>query len=203
VKVFISSLLLSVAALGQTIDGAKVITFNRADTEHCKVITVDNKPLLETTYDGTTVAVGIPTKWGNGEFSVYVSVRQAGAGVVEVNPKQIYALYSDAAHTRLERFDKGHEIDLWESEREAGPFGGPPKGSGGPGGFTPGSGNAGPPPLDPRHPLVFLRRASLKQGSRVAGDVFVRKPKGVSLHVGPNDSLSEIDIPVNGVLFRF
>ena len=39
---------------------------------------------------------------------------------------------------------------------------------------------------------------TLISGSRAAGDVFARKPKVAYLQVGPNDGLSEIDIPVNG-----
>ena len=45
-------------AFGQS--PGKIITFNRADTEHCKVISAGGKPLLQSTYEGTTVAIALP-----------------------------------------------------------------------------------------------------------------------------------------------
>lgn len=239
-KLLISSLLLSAAALAQTPESPKIITFNRADTDHCKVVIVNSKPLLETTYDGTTVAINLPQNWANGEFSVFVAVVQVGTGEAEINPKEISALYPDSAHTRFRWFDKAHDLDTELSRRDAGlgrPDGGP-AGKSNPigdsrsadplpnhpemmpapapdagtrseeemrqlqlrnqGGSTPAM-----PQLDPAHPPVFLRPTIVKQGSRVSGYVFLRRPKGSRVEVNPAAMLDEIDIPVNGVIFRF
>ena len=59
------------------------------------------------------------------------------------------------------------------------------------------------PKLNPEHPPVFLKHTTVKQGSRVSGYVFLRKPKGSKVEAAPNAMLDEIDIPVNGVIFRF
>src|SRR5258708_36599894 len=88
--------------------------------------------MLETTYNGTMVGITMPRNWANGEFSVYVAVSQVGAGEVQINPKEISALYSDHDHTRLRWFDKGHDLETEASVRTAGlgqPGGGPPGGS--------------------------------------------------------------------------
>ena len=89
--------------------------------------------------------------------------------------------------------------------------GGPPQG--GAAGLSPSEtlkgdnlpGNLGPasPAQSPPATAVFLQPAKVKQGSRVAGLVFFRKPKGSKLQITPADMLDEIDIPVNGVVFRF
>ena len=91
-------------AFGQ--EPAKIVTFNKADTEHCKVVTVSGKPLLQSTYDGLTVAIAIPVNRGNGDFSIFVAISQAGTQTVQVNPKDFYALYSDQNHTRFTFYDK-------------------------------------------------------------------------------------------------
>ncbi len=242
-KPLLSFLLLSAAAFAQTSDGPRIVTFNRADTEHCKVAVVGGKPLLETTYDGTTVAITLPQNWGNGEFSVYVAVAQVGEGEATVNPKEISALFSDPAHTRFHWFDKAHDLDTLATMRAAGMGGGPPAGPGGPGGsgsvgdsnsaapppthpeamaqMDPHVGNRSeeearqlqlrnetgsastPPPLDPAHPPVFLRIVTVKKGSNATGYVFLRRPKGSKVEVVPAAMLDEIDIPINGVIFRF
>ena len=111
------SLLLSTAMLAQAPDSTRVVTYNPADTAHCKVIVLNNKPMLETTYNGTSVAVGLLQNWGNGEFSVLVSISQVGPESTEVNPKAISALYSDHTHTRFTWFDKGHDLDTQASLR--------------------------------------------------------------------------------------
>ena len=78
-KLLASPLLLS-AAFAQSPDGQRIVTFNRADAEHCKVITVSDQPMLATTYEGTTVAITMPQNWNNGEFSVFITVAQVGPG---------------------------------------------------------------------------------------------------------------------------
>jgi len=243
-KTFGISLLLSAAALAQSPNSPKVVTFSRADSDHCKVVVANGKPLLETTYNGTTVAVTMPQNWGNGEFSVFVTVAQVGAGEVQINPKDFSAVYSDPDHTRFRWFDKGRDLDTQVSMHAAG-LGQPGPAAGGPGG--PGSGSLGdsasamPPPthpeamrgmdphagtrseeearllqlrsmggdssnvpqIDPAHPPVFLKHTILKQGSRATGYVFIRRPKSSKVEVTLNSMLDEVDIPVNGVIFRF
>jgi hypothetical protein len=233
-------LLLSTAALAQGTDTPKIVTFNPADKEHCKVGASNGKPVLESTFNGTTVAVTMPQNWGNGEFSVLVTVAQVGAGQAEVNPKEVSAVYPDPDHTRFRWFDKGHELDTQASMRAAGmvPGGGPA----GPAGAGVGdSSSAAPPPnhperteqrdphvgersgeenrqlqlrngagngadlpgIDPMHPPVFLKHATVKAGATAAGYVFIRKPKGAQIEVTGSAMLDEIDIPVSGIIFRF
>ena len=64
----------------------KIVTFNRADTEHCKVIVASGTPLLQSTYDGTSVAIAMPIKRANGDFSVFVSISYAQHGTIQVDP---------------------------------------------------------------------------------------------------------------------
>ena len=59
------------------------------------------------------------------------------------------------------------------------------------------------PQLDPSHPPVFLKHTTVKAGSQASGYVFLRKPKGFAQEITANSMLGEIDIPVNGVVFRF
>ena len=252
VKHLVSGLLvvgfLTGAGAAQSGDGAKIVTFNPADKDHCKVVVSNGKPVLETTYNGTTVAVTMPQNWGNGEFSVMVTVAQVGAGQAVVNPKEVSAVYPDAEHTRFGWFDKGHELDTQASMAAAGMTGGGMAGGGGAGGPGEGGGaglgnsaqemppanhpermdqkeplvdtrgaeenrqmqmrnmggeGAALPKIDPAHPPIFLKRATVKQGSTAAGYVFIRKPKGAKLEVASSAMLDEIDIPVNGITFRF
>jgi hypothetical protein len=60
-----------------------------------------------------------------------------------------------------------------------------------------------PAPLDPAHPPPFLRLTTIKKGSNATGYVFLRRPKGSKVEVAPAAMLDEIDIPINGVIFRF
>ncbi|HTS71586.1 MAG TPA: hypothetical protein VMO17_21640 [Terriglobia bacterium] len=237
---------LAAAALAQAPSGPTVVTFNRADAAHCHVIVVDSRPLLETTWGGTSVAVGMPLNEGNGEFSIFVSVAQdaSATGPAEVAPKRFSAVYSDPAHTRFSWFDKARDLDTQASIRSAGLIpsgasaGGPP-----PSGANADSSTAAP---DPTHPevmamgavretnpgtrseeearqlqqrgqagpgsgpahadpskLVFLRSATVKPGAHVSGFVYFRKPKGFRLEASSSGALDEIDIPVNGITFRF
>jgi hypothetical protein len=238
VKSLLSFLILASAVVAESPDSARIVTFNRADTEHCKVAVVSGKPLLETTYNGTTVAITLPQNWGNGEFSVYVAVAQVGEGEAMVNPREISALYPDPAHTRFRWFDKAHDLDTLASMQSAG-MGGISGASAGSGAI--GSNNAEPPPthpeamaqmdphagnrseeearvlqlrngagsastpapLDPAHPPPFLRITTVKKGSNATGYVFLRRPKGSKVEVAPAAMLDEIDIPINGIIFRF
>ena len=197
----------------------KIITFNKADTEHCKVVTVSGRPLLQSTYDGITVAIAIPMNRGNGDFSIFVAVSQTGTQTVQVNPKDFYALYSDQNHTRFTFYDKAGEVDAPNHPQGAeegmsaanaqidpgsirpgamGP-GSPP-----PGGGPPDAGMSGPPPTgSPNMSAAYLHKGKVKPGSGIAGWITLRKPSGEKLEIRPTDMLDEVDIPVNGVLFRF
>jgi hypothetical protein len=241
---------LGAAALFQAPSGGPtVVTFNRADAAHCRVIVVDGKPLLQTTWGGTSVAVGMPSNEGNGEFSIFVSVAQnaSAARPAEVVPKHFYAVYSDPAHTRFPWFDKARDLDTQASIRAAGlmpsrtPLTGGPPASGAanadssmatPDPTHPEIGAAGavretnpgtrseeetrqlqqrsqagpastPALLGSARPPVFLRQTNVKQGSHVAGVVYFRRPKNFKLEIEPTSTLDEIDIPINGVTFRF
>ena len=52
-------------------------------------------------------------------------------------------------------------------------------------------------------PSTYLRKSKVKQGNMAVGWVTLRQTKDANLEVHPNDMLDEIDIPVNGVVFRF
>ena len=105
-KFLLSVFFLSVAALAENPQDAKVITFSRTDTEHCRVVMASGKPLLQSSFGGTSVAISMPANKGNGEFSVYVSIYQLGYGAAHVVPKDFSAVFSDPDHTRFQFFDK-------------------------------------------------------------------------------------------------
>ena len=193
----------------------KIVTFNRADTEHCKVIVASGKPLLQSTYDGTSVAIAMPINRANSDFSVFVSISRAQHGTTHVDPQSFYGVYSDKNHTRFQFYDKASEIESAAraqggntqisasnsqidpgSMRPGAVQGGPPPGGG--------SEVGGPPMMDgPNVSRAYLLKSKVKSGSGVAGWITLRRPKGVNLDVHPADMLDEIDIPINGVLFRF
>lgn len=207
IKLLLASLLLSVTALAQT--PPKTITFNQADTEHCKVAQAGGKPLLESTYDGTSVAIAMPLNRGNGEFLVFVAISRDASGTIQIDPKNFYGLFSDPAHTRFAFYDKSAEtqagpddsgLDAERSHIDPGSLrpgaqlggapAGPPPGSGAP------AGASSPPP-------TYLRKTKIKQGEKIAGWVALQQPAGVKLEVHPTDMLDEVNIPVNGTIFRF
>jgi hypothetical protein len=209
-KLLIASLLFTIPALAQTPE--KKITFNQADTQHCKVVQAGGKPLLESTYEGTSVAIAMPLNRGNGEFLVFVVVSQDAPGAAEVNPKDSYGVFSDAAHTRFVYHDKADEPH--------GPGGNPSlsaeqshidPGSMRPGaqlGPAPGGGSmpdpqGGPPAGGAAVPATYLRKSKVKQGEKVAGWVALRPAKGSKVEVKPTDMLDEVNVLVNGVVFRF
>jgi hypothetical protein len=193
----------------------KIVTFNSADTEHCKVIVASGKPLLQSTYNGTGVAIAMPVSRANGDFSVFVSISRALHGAIQVDPQSFYAVFSDKYHTRFQFYDKASEIEsaartqggntqisASNSQIDPGAMrpgavqGGPPPGGG--------SEVDGPPMMDgPNVSSAYLLKTKVKPGSGVAGWITLRQPKEAHLEVHPADMLDEIDIPVNGVLFRF
>ena len=210
-KLLIISVVLSTVALGQT--PTKTITFNRADTEHCRVVAAAGKPLLESTYEGTSVAVAMPLNSGNGEFLVFVAVSRTGSGAVQIDPKDFFGLLSDAAHTRFTFHENSESLGTIGapsfSAADAGVDPGSLRpGAVGPGGPPPGGGpTGGPPPGEPGAgaPMAgsYLHRSKIKSGAMIAGWVSLRQPKGNNIEVHATDMLGEIDIPVNGVIFRF
>jgi len=50
---------------------------------------------------------------------------------------------------------------------------------------------------------LYLSRSTLRQGDWTEGFVYFRKPKKSRLNTGAEDRLSEVDVPVHGVVFRF
>jgi len=229
--------LASVSLAAQGPGKERVIPFDRADAEHCKLATIAGRAMLETEFEGTSVAVGAPVAMANGDFSVFVVVRQDGPGKADVKPKDFFALYSDAAHTRFDFYDKLGEIMERQAQRDAmnrGIAGADQAGDPGtlpPSGSVSSSGMIRPPPLentkkpDPNFNDVmrdgsggpgavgpgttlkpedlYLGPSTLRTGGSAQGFVYFRKPRRSKLHVGPQDGLYEIDIPVNGVVFRF
>jgi hypothetical protein len=233
-------LLTSISVIGQVSDKVKAITFNRADAEHCTVVMIEGKPMLQTVYGGTSVAVGLPISTGELDFRVFIVVRRTGPGKAQLKPQEFSALYSDPAHTRFWFYDKAAEVDKLRVRQETQESGVVPASSQGDSGM-PGAPTA-PGPVDdidrqaraqrmrdedPNAPTreqdeardekqiksspgsamtpdqLYLRRSTLSQGTFAEGFVYFRKPKGSKLNIGSRDLLFEIDIPVNGVLFRF
>ena len=225
-KVSLLLLIISSAALAQGPE--KMITFNRANTEHCKVGFAGGKPLLESTYEGTTVAIGMPMNRGNGEFAVFVVVARVDPGTIKVNPKDFYGLFSDPSHSRFTFVDKAAELQ-WQGgpqppssgipngnaqatvEALAASIAGPPLGGGGqPPGGPEDSGPPGAPPSASKNgasgsasPALYLHSGKVQQGGKIFGWVTFRPAKGAKLEVHATDMLSEINIPVNGVVYRF
>jgi hypothetical protein len=233
-------LLTSVSGAGQVSDKIKAITFDRADREHCRVVVIEGKPMLQTVYGGTSVAVGLPISADDQDFRVFIVVQRTGPGQAEVKPKEFFALYSDPVHTRFWFYDKAAEVDrsrVHQETQESGIVAASSQGD---------SAMQGVPPNplpeadkdrqarwqrmrdeDPTGPTreeeeareekqgkslpgstvtpneLYLRRSTLRQGSSAEGFVYFRKPKGSKLNIGSRDLLFEIDIPVNGVVFRF
>lgn len=50
---------------------------------------------------------------------------------------------------------------------------------------------------------LYLTRSTLRQGQFAEGFVYFKKPRRLKIHAGLSDPLNEIDIPLNGVVFRF
>lgn len=50
---------------------------------------------------------------------------------------------------------------------------------------------------------LYLIRSTLRRGQFAQGFVYFKKPRRSKVHLGPADPLHQIDIPVNGVVFRF
>lgn len=216
-KILTAFLISAGLAYGQA--PGKIITFNKADTEHCKVVAVRGMPLLQSTYDGITVAIAMPMNRGNGDFLIFVAVSQTGAQPFQVNPKDFYGLFSDQNHTRFAFHDMAAETDgvghppganggMSAANAQVDPGsirpgamgpGGPPPGGGPPDGGMSGAAPTGSPNMS----AAYFRKGKVKPGSGIAGWITLRKPSGGKLEVRPTEMLDEVDILVNGVLFRF
>src|SRR5579862_3992156 len=193
----------------------KIVTFNKADTEHCKVIIAGGKPLLQSTFEGTTVAIAMPVNRGNGDFSIYARISRTADGTIRVNPKEFYGLFSDKDHSRFQFYDKAADYAAVNQP------GADPSLSAGnlkydssivrrdstqtrnlASGTSQAS--AGPAPAQKQDLSgMYLQKGDIKPGTGIAGWITLRQAKGHKLEVQPKDMLDEIDIPVNGVLFRF
>lgn len=233
-------LLTSISVMGQVSDKVQAITFDRADSVHCRVVKIEGRLMLQTDYGGTSVAVGLPVSTGDQDFSVFVVIQQTGPGQAQVRPKEFSALYSDPAHTRFSFYDKAAEMDKRQVQQQTEESG-----------IVAASSQADPGmqgvPLapapeddkarlateqrmkneDPNGPTreqeqareekqskslpgstvpptgLYLRQSTVPQGRSAEGLVYFRKPKGSKLKIGSGDLLFEIDIPINGVVFRF
>jgi hypothetical protein len=212
--------LLAVAANAQA--PAKIFTFNQADKEHCKVVVAGGKPLLESTYEGTSVAIAMPVNTGTGEFLVFIAVSRMADGTAQVDPKEIYGVFSDPAHSRFTFYDKGPEtrsqarpgadpgLSASNAQLDPGSIrpgqvmgGGPPDGGSPGGGMTGDAGSPGSAVPGASVRPTYLHKGKVRQGEKTVGWVTLRQAKGATVEVHPNDMLDEIDIPVNGVVFRF
>jgi len=241
-KMKMASILLftAVPVVGQVADKAKTIAFDRADAEHCHVVMIEGRPMLQTSYGGTSVAVGLPVSVGSQDFRIFVVVQQAGPGRAQVKPKEFSALYSDPAHTRFGYYDKAAEVaprrespeqrepEIITASLQADPGtqGLPP---------TPGpeadiDRQARSKRISAEDPTgatrdqeqareeqqrksapgsvvtareLYLHRCTLRRGHSAEGFVYFRKPKSSKLTIGAGDLLFEVDIRVNGIIFRF
>ncbi len=233
-------LLTSISVVGQVSNKVTAITFDRADAEHCGVVVIEGRPMLQTVYGGTSVAVGLPVSAGDRDFRVFVVVRQTGPGKAQVKPREFSAVYSDPAHTRFWFYDKAAEMNRREvrpDTQESGVVAASSQGDPGMQGAPPAPGPVDDKDRqarsqrmqdeDPTAPTreqeeareekqskslpgstvtpeeLYLRRTTLRQGSSAEGFVYFRKPKESKLNIGSQALLFEIDIPVNGVVFRF
>ena len=234
-KISLLLFLVSISATSQSPEN--VIACDPADAEHCKTTIIEGKPMRELAYEGTSVAVGRAVATAEGDYRVFVQVRQVGPGKAEVKPKNFSAVYSDSARTRFAFYDKAAEINQRIREaNQAQQTGGDaldiPKRSGGssPAQTTgtskaaklgrlrkpdpneiagrqdeaTGSGRSTPQAGTTVTPeMLYLTRSTLRQGDFTMGFVYFKKPRRSKVHVGLSDPLRQIDIPVNGVVFRF
>ncbi len=210
-KLLVVFSLLAGVALGQA--PGKMVTFNQSDTEHCKIVAAHGKPLLRSTYEGTSVAIGMPLNRNNGDFSVFISISRSGDGAIEVNPKDFYGVFSDKDQTRFRFFDSAAAIEMAHQQGAPIPFSSanvnleaPPTKLapvGGKGSLGDNDVGYAPPSPQASSPDIYLRKGTVKPGSTIAGWVTLRRPSASKLEVHPTDMLGEIDIPINGVMFRF
>lgn len=230
-KDLIVLLLSSVLGFEQATAKGNIIDFDPADRDHCKLVTMEGRPLRQISADGTSVAVGTPAPTSDGEFRVFVAIRQTGEGKARVKPGDFFALYSDSAHTRFTFRDIGAEIDarrMREAREESstlalsapgdsrtssldaaggrdrlpttrrrsrGNLNGPARDKADENAKLPGSVSMSQE--------LYLRGGTLQPGGYISGLVYFKRPRRSKIEPGSTSSLSEIDIPVNGLVFRF
>lgn len=230
-------ILVSLAAAAKT--PPTVIPCDLSDSNHCRATTVSGRPVREILHDGTSIAVGKPVATLDGEYRVFIRIKQLGPGKTEVRPNDFSALSSDPSQTRFTFHDIAAELELRIREnrrtQQAAESGGDFPSNG----RHPGSGpqsNLGtskaaklgrlrrPDPNEvaarqdaatgsrqttqPAGTIVtpeelYLTRTTLHPGESAEGFVYFKKPRHSKLHPNPNDQLSEIDVPLNGAIFKF
>lgn len=230
-KYLLLLLCLNSCAFGQELKNPKIITFNAKDSSCCKILFVDGKRFVQVTEGDTVVGIGEPVNDGHGEFSVFVAVTQMGTGTAEVIPTDFSALYTDPSHTRFPYLDRDKEVDrrarksMWVGILAAGLSG---AAAATPQQATVNNSNGTSSTVTYTDPNAqarvnqqsaatneairqnaanakseLLRRNTVTSGATASGIVFFKKPKSSKVKVGKRDGLFAIDIPVNGVVFRF
>jgi hypothetical protein len=218
-------------ALAQYPNNPKILIYDQNDKEHCREFFNDGTRFIGM-FDGPlSVAVSVPVNHGHGKFSVYVIVAQQGPGVAEVIPSDFSAWYTDPPHTRFPYLDRDAEIDD-EAKRStiaaviiAG-MGGAAAAQ--PVQATVHNSNGTSSTVTYTDPTAqqraneqaakliddsrrseasdrngILHRNTIPDGHSVEGLVFFKKPHSSPLKVGSKDHLFAVDIPINGVVYRF
>lgn len=182
--------------------------------------------------DGNTVVkIDDPVNRGHGEFSVDLTVAQFDSGMAEVIPEDFSALFSDAAHTRLVFANRDQEIDhhakksMWAGVLLAGMAG---AAAAQPQTATVNNSDGTSSTITYTDPVAqqraneqaaetghairqraidakvgLLHRNTVEPGQSVSGTVFFKRVKGSNVKIGSKDRLFAVDIPINGVVFRF
>jgi hypothetical protein len=210
-----------------------VIVCDPADAEQCKATVIESRPMRVLVHDGTSVAVGNPVATAEGDYRVFVRVSQVGAGKTDVRPKHFSGISSDAAHTRFAFYDKAAEVRQRIREASgAQPTDEDDAPDIARRGSTQSmsaskAAKLGLRRTDPNEAVsredeeasargrakvagttvtpeeLYLSQSTLRQGDYAEGFVYFKKPRRSTVHVGLNDPLREIDIPMKGVVFRF
>lgn len=222
---------LHAVAFGQYSDNPKIITFKAKDANCCKILFADGKRFIQITNRDTIVGIGEPVNEGHGEFSVFVAVTQGESGTAEVIPTDFSAWYTDPPHTRFPYVDRDDEVDgharksMWLGILAAGLSGAaaatPQQASVHNSDGT----NSTVTYTDPNAQARvnqqsaatneairqnaadaksgLFHRNTVTPGTTVSGIVFFKKPKKSKVKVGKKDRLFAVDIPINGVVYRF
>jgi hypothetical protein len=223
--------LVSMSAAAQA--PGNVIACNPGDAEQCRATIIEGRPVRELVHDGTSIAVGKPMATAEGDYRVFVRVSQVGPGKTEVKPKHFSGLSSDRAHTRFAFYDKAAEINqrIREGNQQQAEGGNvldiPNRGSGSPIMSASKAAKLGLKKIDPNQVAnrqndaaasrsspqlagtivtpeeLYLSQSTLRPGDFAEGLVYFKKPRRSKVHVSLGDPLYEIDIPVNGIVFRF
>jgi hypothetical protein len=224
--------LISMAASAAQAPG-NVIACDPANAGQCKATIIEGRPVRELVHDGTRVAVGKPMATVDGDYRVFVRITQVGPGKTEIRPKHFSGLSSDPAHTRFAFYDKATEINqrIREANQQQAEEGDaldiPNRGSHSPVMSPAKAAKLGLKKVDPdevasrqsdagasrgtaqkpgttiRPEELYLSSGRLRTGDFSEGLVYFKKPRRSKVAAGVSDSLHEIDIPLNGVVFQF